>query len=165
MYLQDSALCQSNSKSLKGIQASIVEYNQKGDIAKVCCHSQSLKKLGWKHGTGNLPSAYLVGFLVGKKAITAKLSEAVMDLGLQKSVKGSRIYAVLAGAVDAGLKIPLSKEILPSKERITGIHISNHAILLEKSPELLEKQFKNKSDVKNIVKNFEEVKGKISQGD
>ena len=93
-------------KSLKNIQADIVEYNKKGDIVKVAYHSSGLKKLGWNYGTGNLPAAYLVGFMLGAMAKAANVNEAVFDIGLNKPVKGSRIYAVLAGALDVGLKVP-----------------------------------------------------------
>lgn len=151
-------------KSLKNIQANIVEYDKKGDIVKVSYHSSNLKKLGWNYGTGNLPAAYLVGFMLGAKAKAANFDEAVFDIGLNKSVKGSRIYAVLAGALDAGLKVPHGENILPSKDRISGKHIEDHAQTL-KDEQLLRKQFglylKNNSDLLSIVKKFEEVKNKI----
>ena len=57
-------------KSLKNIQAAIVVYDKKGDAAKVASHSSNLKKFGWVYDTGNLPAAYLVGFLLGKRAST-----------------------------------------------------------------------------------------------
>ena len=57
-------------KSLKNVQAAIVGYNKKGDVVKVSSHSSNLKKFGWVYGAGNLPAAYLVGFLLGKHART-----------------------------------------------------------------------------------------------
>ena len=153
-------------KSLKNVQAAIVGYNKKGDVVKVSSHSSNLKKFGWVYGMGNLPAAYLVGFLLGKRAST-KFEDVVFDIGLNKPVKGSRVYAVLAGALDAGLKIPHNKEILPSKERIMGKHIMDYGILLKKDESLFKKQFsfylKNKSDPLNIVKKFEEVKNNIER--
>ena len=68
-------------KSLKNIQAAIVEYDKKGDVIKVASHSSNLKKFGWVYDTGNLPAAYLVGFLVGKRA-SGKFGDVVFDLGL-----------------------------------------------------------------------------------
>tara|TARA_Y100000031_G_C8141543_1_gene347839 strand:+ start:355 stop:936 length:582 start_codon:yes stop_codon:yes gene_type:complete len=154
-------------KSLNNIQASIVEYGKKGDIVKVCSHSNNLKKLGWHYNTANMPAAYLVGYSLGKKAKKANLNEAIVDLGFQKSIKGCKIYAVLAGAVDAGLSIPHKKEVLPPKERILGTHIANYAKELKKQPELLKKRFgnylKNNHDPENISKKFEEVKGNIEK--
>ncbi|MBI2208686.1 50S ribosomal protein L18 [Candidatus Woesearchaeota archaeon] len=154
-------------KSLKNIQASIVEYNKKGDIVRVASHSQNLKKFGWNYNTGNIPAAYLVGYLLGKKAKNARLDQVIFDIGLSKSVKGSRLYSVLAGALDAGLNIPCSKEMLPSKERLSGAHIAGYAQSLKKNEALLKKQFgaciKNKIDPENITKNFEQVKGSIDK--
>ena len=154
-------------KSLKSIQASIVNYEEKGDIVKVSSHSNSLRKFGWPYSTKNLPAAYLVGFLLGKKAKRSNMDEAILDIGLQKSVKGSKIYAVLAGALDAGLKVPHNKEILPNKERISGMHISFYAQKLKKEPSSLKKQFgdclKNNSDPETITKKFEEVKTNIEK--
>ena len=154
-------------KSLKNIQAAIVEYNRKGDVVKISAHSSNLKKFGWVHATGNLPAAYLVGFLIGKKAKNAKFDEVVFDMGFNKSVKGCKIYAVLAGALDAGLNIHHSKEILPSKERIMGKHIMDYGELLKKNELLLKKQFgsylKNNTYPSNIVKKFEEVKDNINK--
>ena len=155
-------------KSLKSIQASIVEYNKKGDVVKLSFHSQNLKKFGWNYNTGNIPAAYLVGFLLGKRAKDANLDEAILDIGLQKSIKGSRIYTVLAGATDAGLKIPHNKEILPSKDRVSGKHIAHYAESLKKNESALKKQFgkylKNNIDPQDITKKFEEVKNNIEKG-
>ncbi|MEK6948785.1 MAG: 50S ribosomal protein L18 [Nanoarchaeota archaeon] len=149
-------------KSLANIQAAIIEYHGRGDITKAAAHSSQLKKFGWQYGTGNLPAAYLVGFLLGKRAKNAKMNEAILDIGLNKSVKGSRIYALLAGALDAGLSIPHSKEVLPGKDRISGKHIAEYAGKLKADKESYKKQFeayiKNNIEPTNIVKNFEETK-------
>jgi len=152
-------------RSLNNINATIVDYNDKGDVIKIASHSSSLKKYGWKQNTGNIPAAYLVGYLLGKKAISTKINEAVLDIGLQKSIKGSRIYAVLAGSVDAGLNVPHDKEILPDKKRIIGEHIAKYSDSLKKDAEAMKKQFgkclKNNINPSDITKNFEEVKKNI----
>ena len=154
-------------RSLKNIQAAIVEYDKKGDVVKISAHSSNLKKFGWVYGTGNLPTAYLVGFLVGARAKNAKFDDVVFDMGFNKSVKGCRVYAALAGALDAGLNVPHSKEILPSKERIMGKHIMDYWSLLKKDDPLFKKQFsfylKNNNDPSDIIKNFEEVKDNINK--
>ncbi|MAH33390.1 50S ribosomal protein L18 [archaeon] len=137
-------------KSLKNMQAAIVDYDKKGDRIITCSHSSNLKKFGWAHNTGNMPAAYLVGFLLGKRAKNAKIDNAVLDIGLQKSVNGSRIYAVLNGVLDAGLKIPHDEKVLPKKERIAGGHITKYAALLKK-------------DTADIAKKFEEVKNNIDK--
>lgn len=153
-------------RSLKNIQAAIIVYNKKGDLVQVSVHSANLKKFGWVYGTGNLPSAYLVGFLLGRLA-NGKYDNAILDVGLINPARGSRMYAVLAGALDAGLKIPHKNEILPIKERITGKHISDYAELLKKDESLFKKQFssylKNNVDPANIAKIFDQVKNNIDK--
>jgi len=77
--------------------------------------SGSLKSLG---------AAYLTGFLVGKQAIKLGINEAILDAGMNRNIKNSRIYAALKGAVDAGLKIPHSEKVLPPMESIKSEKIS-----------------------------------------
>lgn len=115
-------------KSNNNILAQVVSYNEKGDTVILSCHSSELKKYGWDGSKGNLPSAYLVGLLISNKTKNKDIKELVLDVGLQKSVKGSRIYALLKGCIDNGLNIPHSKDILPSEDRITGKHINNFDI-------------------------------------
>jgi large subunit ribosomal protein L18 len=154
-------------RSLRNIQASLTVYSKEGDIVKVSSHTQSLKKFGWTFNTGNLPSAYLTGFLLGKKALISKLDGAILDIGFHKSVKGSKIYAVVAGALDAGLDVSCGKEILPSKERISGNHIFKYAEILKKDEPKLKKQFgtylKNNIAIEDLPKKFEEVKANIEK--
>ena len=61
--------------------------------------------------------------LLGLKAKNKNIKEAVLDIGFRSPVKGSLVYTVLKGAVDAGLKVPHSTEILPSEDRIKGTHM------------------------------------------
>jgi large subunit ribosomal protein L18 len=124
-------------KSLSNISVQFVNFKPEGDETLASAVSAELKKFGWTR-SGNLPAAYLTGLLAGKKAKKNNVTEAVLDLGIQNSTKGSRIYAALKGAVDAGINIPHSNDILPSDDRIKGKHISD-----------------------DVVKQFEEVKKKI----
>lgn len=153
-------------KSLKNIQVSIVDYDPKGDKVILSSHSRELEKFGWKFNKGNVPAAYLTGLLLGGKAKKQGIDKLVLDIGLQPSVKGSRIYAVLAGILDAGLKVMHNPKILPSKERVNGKHISDFASKIK--GEALERQFsdyiKNNVDPLEIVKYFEDVKDKIVGG-
>lgn len=112
-------------KSLDNITAQLVEYSEGGDKIIASVHSSELKKYGYNGSKGNIPAAYLTGLIIGGKAKKKNVKEAVLDIGLQTSVKGSRIYSVLKGCVDAGMNIPHSKEILPSEDRIKGKHIKN----------------------------------------
>lgn len=114
-------------KSLSNIAVQFVEFDPKGDKTVVCTFSTELKKLGWDK-TGNVPAAYLTGLLAGKKAREKKIENAVLDLGLQSSTKGSRLYAALKGVIDAGVNVPHSEEILPTEDRIRGEHISEETV-------------------------------------
>lgn len=126
-------------KSLKYIRAQIVEFDMTGDKTIAAASSEELKKLGWKFSGDSLPAAYLTGLLIGKKAVKKGVKEAILDSGLYSSTSGNRIYAVVKGAIDAGLKIPVSEEILPKEERIKGLHISNYLEKFKDLPEQFEK--------------------------
>lgn len=112
-------------KSLSNMNVQFVNYKPEGDAVIASAFSQELKKdnVGWKYGCGNTPAAYLTGLLAGLRAKKANATEAIFDLGLQVSSKGSRLYAVVKGVLDAGVKIPVANENLPSDERILGKHI------------------------------------------
>ena len=66
--------------------------------------------------------------LAGKKAREKNVDSAVLDLGLQTSTKGSRIYAALKGVIDSGISVPHSEDILPGEDRIKGKHISDETV-------------------------------------
>jgi len=152
-------------KSIRNIIAQVVEFNKTGDKVIISVSSKNLNKFGWKASTGNLPSAYLVGLLVGKKAKEKGINEAILDIGLQKSIPGSKTYAVLKGAIDGGMNIPHSEDMLPKEDRVKGEHITKYAQELKKDESKYKKLFseyiKNSIDPSNITKYFEETKNKI----
>lgn len=153
-------------RSVKNMACQVVKYGSKGDRTVASADSKQLGKFGWKASTGNLPAAYLTGYLCGLKAKAAKVNEAILDAGLYDSVKGSRVYACLKGALDAGLKIPHSEGILPPQERFTGKHVEKYAAGLKKAdPEKYKRQFsallKNKVEPESLSKHFGEVKAKL----
>jgi large subunit ribosomal protein L18 len=84
-------------------------------------NSKELAEFGWKK-IGSLKSisaAYLTGYLAVKKVHDKENeAKAILDLGLKRSSKGSRIFSALKGAIDAGLKISCDKEMLPDEARI-----------------------------------------------
>jgi len=148
-------------KSLKHIRAQIIEFDPRGDKTIVSATSEELKKFGWKFYTNNLPSAYLVGLLIGKRAKENKIKSAILDTGLYRITRGSKLFALLKGAVDAGLDVPHSKDMLPDEERLKGLHISSYAKMLKSN-----KKFKMRFSYnpENITKIFEETKEKILRG-
>jgi len=153
-------------KSLGNFQASITTYSPKGDKVLFTVDSRALLKLGWKGDRGNLPSAYLVGFLAGKKAIENGVDSAILDLGLNNPAKGSRLYGMLAGAIDAGLRVPFNPNVLPNKERLSGEHIAKYAQLLKDDQAKYKKQFSNYIKIgvnpEDIVKHFNDIRSKIN---
>lgn len=130
-------------KTDRNITAQIVDYAPKGDKVLVAVSSSHLKKMGWSFSGKNIPAAYLLGLLIGTKAKAAKITDAIVDMGLHPAIKGSRLFAVVKGALDAGLKIPVNEEIFPPDERISGKHISDY----------------KKSD--KITKEFETLRSKL----
>jgi large subunit ribosomal protein L18 len=115
-------------KTNKYMIAQIVKSEAAQDAIIVGVNSKKLMEMGWKGSSKNIPSAYLTGLLLGKKSVDAGINEAILDMGLQRSTKGSRIYAVLKGCIDAGLSVAHSKEILPSEDRVSGKHINEKLI-------------------------------------
>ncbi len=95
-------------------------YNNEGDENSSQTVSKELAEYGWENHTGNLPAAYLTGFLAAKKSDKDK---AVLDTGLKEKNKGGRMFAAVQGAKDAGLEIPVGEKMVPSEERLMGEHI------------------------------------------
>lgn len=107
----------------KNIIVQLVSYGDKGDKVVLTVHTSFLKKFGWNKNRRNTPAAYLAGYAAGVEGKKKGVNEAVLDIGLRRPVKGSIVFAALKGAVDAGLKIPYSKEVLPSEDRLEGKHL------------------------------------------
>jgi len=97
-----------------------------GDKTLLTVNSCELKNFGYDLSTGNLPAAYLTGLLFGKRMRSLGMDEAILDMGIQTSSKGNRIYSALKGVVDAGINVPHSPEIFPEEERIRGEHIESY---------------------------------------
>ena len=152
-------------KSLKLINAQLIEYSPEGDKVLVAANSKELEKLGWKFNKSNTSAAYLTGLLVGKKAKDKGIKEAILDIGFNSPKKGSKIFSCLKGAIDGGLNIPASKEIFPKEDRIKGNNIAKYAELLKKDENKYKERFsshiKNNIDPTQISKIFEEIKNKI----
>ncbi|ACS34485.1 50S ribosomal protein L18 [Thermococcus gammatolerans] len=154
-------------KSLNHHIAQIIVYNPKGDRTIVSAHTRELiRDFGWKGHTGNTPSAYLLGLLIGYKAKKAGIEEAILDIGLHPPTRGSSVFAVLKGAVDAGLNVPHSEEIFPEDYRIRGEHVAEYAKALKQEDETLyRKQFGGYLvkglEPEKLPEHFEEVKAKI----
>lgn len=125
------------------IRVQIIQSKLKGDSVLVSTFSKELiTKYGWNANTGNIPAAYLTGYLAGLKAKKMNIQEAVLDLGL--FYHKNRVLAAFKGVLKAGIEIPYREEFFPEnlEERINGSHIEKYADLLKKEePEKYERIF------------------------
>jgi large subunit ribosomal protein L18 len=133
-------------KTNRHIIVQLVTAELDGDRTLVAANSAELEKYGYKGSTSSTPAAYLTGMLFAVKAKKAEQRSAILDIGLNRATPGARVFAVLKGAVEAGLDIPYGEEILPSDERAKGAHIAAYN--------------KNAGD---IVKNVEQVADAIKK--
>ncbi len=113
--------------SIKNVTAQIIIAKPQGDQVLAAANSRELvKKYGWKAATGNIPAAYLTGLLCGLKAKAAGIDSAILDIGMVIPTKGSKVFAILHGVIDAGIEVPHGDEkIVP--DRAKGDHIALYA--------------------------------------
>lgn len=153
-------------KSNNNIVTQIIDYHADGDKILVSATAKDLAKLGWKSHPANMPSAYLTGMLLAKKALKAKIKEAIVDFGLFTPKVGGKLYAAVKGAVEGGLKIPHDAKVLPSNDRVQGKHIADYASKIKSTP-VYQKQFsaciKAGFTPEDMPKSVEQMKKKISE--
>jgi large subunit ribosomal protein L18 len=106
--------------SNKHTRVQLSQFNRKGDENTAQTISKELEEYGWDEHTGNLPAAYLTGYLAGMKADT---DEAVLDVGLRSIKQGGRLFAAVKGLQDAGVHVPAGEEMFPQEGRMKGEHI------------------------------------------
>ncbi len=154
-------------QSGRGILTQIIRSEKEGDyIATQATSAELAKKYGWKGGTKNTPAAYLLGFIVGYKALKGGTEAANLDIGLRTPSKGSMIFAAAMGAADAGLKVPCDSDIMPSSDRVEGADIASYAKAIAETPDYANKfsDYLRKSlRPEEIVDHFRSVKSKIQE--
>lgn len=124
----------------RDIIAQIISSQITGDIVLTAAYAHELPQYGIEHGLTNWSAGYAVGLLVARRALQKlgldetyagveevegefELTEAVedgprpfkvfLDVGLQRTTTGARIFGVLKGASDGGLHIPHSPNRFP----------------------------------------------------
>jgi large subunit ribosomal protein L5e len=124
----------------KDIIAQIISSQITGDIVLTAAYAHELPQYGIEHGLTNWSAGYAVGLLVARRALQKlgldetyagveevegefELTEAVedgprpfkvfLDVGLQRTTTGARIFGVLKGASDGGLYVPHSPNRFP----------------------------------------------------
>ncbi|MEM2941957.1 MAG: 50S ribosomal protein L18 [Candidatus Bathyarchaeia archaeon] len=145
----------------------LVKAEPSGDRVLASANSAELRGFGWKAGLKDLPAAYLTGLLAGMRAAARKVEEAILDIGTRRVTRGSRIFSALKGAVDSGLKIPHSEDILPDPARVRGEHIAEYAKKLSADPELYKRRFSRYLAAglkpEDLPEHFEQVKKGLLQ--
>ena len=111
-------------KSNRFITAQIVSSETAQDKVLFGVNSKMLLSKGWpKELEGSLKNrsaAYLTGLMLGKMA-KGKVEEVIPDFGMNRNVHKSRIYAVLKGVLDAGVKVRVSEDVLSSMEELKAL--------------------------------------------
>lgn len=124
----------------KDIICQIISSQITGDVVLTAAYAHELPRYGIKQGLTNWSAAYAVGLLVARRALQKlgldetykgieevegeyELTEAVegaprpfkvfLDIGLQRTTTGARIFGALKGASDGGLYVPHSPNRFP----------------------------------------------------
>ena len=154
-------------RTLKHTIAQVIAAKTSGDVVIASAHSRELMKIfGWQGSCKNMPAAYLTGLLCGCRAIAHGMKKAVLDIGLQRPSRGSRVFAVLKGALDAGILVPHDEKILPDEKRISGNHVVDYANQLLSDPAAYRKRFSKQLSKKlrpeQLSEHFSLTKEKIT---
>ncbi|PSK39559.1 60S ribosomal protein L5 [Candidozyma pseudohaemuli] len=182
----------------KDIIAQIVSSQIVGDIVLTAAYAHELPRYGIKHGLTNWSAAYAVGLLVARRALQKlgldetyqgveevegeyELTEAVedgprpfkvfLDIGLQRTTTGARVFGVLKGASDGGLYVPHSPNRFPGwdieseeldaellRKYIMGGHIAEYMEeLMDDDEEKYRQVFKSYIDEEIDPEDVEEI--------
>ncbi|MHA1647545.1 MAG: 50S ribosomal protein L18 [Promethearchaeota archaeon] len=154
--------------SNKNIVTQVIESQLVGDHLLAQSYSKQLaKEFDWVFNSGNLPSAYLTGYLCGLRAKKAGISDAILDVGIL--VHDNRVKAAFSGFIDSGIEVPHDEKWFSDQEsRFNGEHIQSYAQLLEKdNPKKYKKQFsstlKKKGDPTKLVELWEKTKAEMEK--
>ncbi|MBI5148398.1 50S ribosomal protein L18 [Candidatus Pacearchaeota archaeon] len=112
-------------KTNRYIIIQLVESKEAQDYVIQTTTSKDLVKHGWNESIAgslkSIPAAYLTGFLLAKRLKDIK--RAIIDLGLQRSTKGNRLYATIKGLIDGGVQIQCDEKMFPDVVRLHGRHM------------------------------------------
>lgn len=128
-------------RSNNNMLVQFVDYSPNGDKILTSARSVDIKKLGYTLHTGNVVAAYLTGLLAGKRALNSGFkNECIVDLGIQKSLYGSRLFAAVKGIKDAGIDVKVGEVAFPKQERLEGVHLATKdaSKVIEKTKKAIE---------------------------
>jgi len=99
-----------------------IESKEAKDNIKLTTNSKELLEYGWpKEKIGSLKSlgaCYLTGLLFAREIKSKGAKIAILDTGLIRSTKGSKIYSAVKGIIEGGFEIPCSEKVFPEESRI-----------------------------------------------
>jgi len=134
------------------MRVQIIHSKLGGDKVLVSAFSKELSsKYGWNANSGNIPAAYLTGYLAGTRAKAKNIQEAIFDLGV--FYHRNRVLATCKGIIDAGINIPYREEFFPEnfEDRIKGAHIEAYAKTLKSNePEKYDQIFSGYLNKKKV---------------
>ncbi len=145
-------------RSNRQVLVQLIGYKENGDVVLASASSKELKTLGWEPRC-NIPTAYLTGMLLAKKAKKLAEKGSILDIGLFRPVQGSVEFAAAKGSKDGGMAVKFNSEFDPN--RINGAHIARYAAAKPKGAQF-SLYSKSGFDVAKISEVFEIVKKKIS---
>lgn len=143
-------------KSNRGITMQITTYSEKGDNVLATVNSRELKEYGWEPRR-NMPTAYLTGMLLAKKANFGN-RECILDIGIYRPVQGSVVFAAAKGSKDNGMAIAANLEV--DEKRLAGRHIAEYAKAGTGKTQFTA-YAKANFDVKKMDEKFEAVKKQL----
>jgi len=166
------------------------------DVCLAAAYAHELPRYGIKNGLTNYASAYATGLLLARR-VNKKLRlhyegnseidgtdfnveaeegarrpfKALLDVGLQRTTTGARIFGALKGAVDGGLNIPHSANRFPGTPKDGGEepdpkihrsyifagHVADYMKKLKKEPAAYQRQFSRYIKAKINPNDLEEM--------
>jgi large subunit ribosomal protein L18 len=113
-------------KTNRFILIQLVESKESQDRVLNGITSKLLISEGWSEkfsgALKSIPAGYLTGLLFAKKIDNKE--KYIIDLGIARNKKGSRLYAAVLGLIDGGLNICADKKVMPSKEDVEGKNVN-----------------------------------------
>lgn len=127
-------------KSNKSVTVQFVDFDSKGDKVLAAGRFFDLESVGVKSNTVNLSTAYLTGYLAGKRFLKKDNKECIFDFGVKKPFKGGRIFAAVKGVVDSGVNVKFGGDFaFLGEDRLDGKHLSVDKVDVKKIKEKIDK--------------------------
>lgn len=152
-------------KSTNNMQVQFVQTQNGKDSIMAAAHSKELPVFHYAGHGGNIPAAYLTGLLAGTR-MKGKAESVIVDLGIQPTILGTRLFAAVKGIQDAGVTVHADAGAFPKDDRLHGKHVD--AFAKHESSKKNSKQFSTYANKKvnptEFSKAIEQAKKAILEG-